>query len=92
MYGLRDVKPNAILKRSVWSTPQKGQSCHLCKFWAPRYTVEYDPADQRTYEKLIDGRCQNLRIWAAYGEPVSMRSYYSCNFYKEKEDGSKYGD
>lgn len=84
------LNPNALINRTVWSSPQGTgdykECCHRCKYWAAKYpNLEDDPTHKKYYGKVTDGKCGNLRIMAAYKNAPQMRSYYSCNFYEEKE-------
>jgi hypothetical protein len=46
----------------------------------------YDPADQKSYERLTSGKCGNLRILAAYGDKTPhCKTYFYCNKFEEKE-------
>lgn len=97
MSAIRDkllgvLNPNALLKRTVWSSPQgtgavgRKRHCASCKHWVATYPdARYDPADQKTYEAISTGQCSNLRIMAAYEKPPTMRSYYCCSYWKAKE-------
>ena len=98
-----NAKPNKVLGRTVWSTPQtyagKGipACCNSCKFFAnhhvkvselARHDVKGIVAEE---EAMTFGACQNVRIWAAFGKeraPIT-RSYHYCNFYEEKENGTR---
>lgn len=80
------LNANALINRTVWSSPQRGEACSHCKYWVPiDPDVEYDPALQETYMQLTTGMCSDLRIMAAYKGVVPMRSYYYCSFFEEKE-------
>ena len=86
------LKPNALIGRTVWSSPQGGLSCHLCKYWAPDNPEGinvYDPTVQESWFQLVNGKCSNLRVMAAYGKVPTVRSFFYCTLYeeKEKEDG-----
>lgn len=86
------LKPNALIGRTVWSSPQGGLSCHLCKYWSPDYPKgieNYDPAIQETWYQVVNGKCGNLRIMAAYKKVPKMQSFYYCSFYEEKEKESE---
>lgn len=82
--------PNVLLGRSIWSTPQGREElkewCGGCKhFVLDRPFAMYDPANQKSYGGITQGKCSNLRIMAAYGRPPSMFSYYTCSFFERKE-------
>lgn len=85
------LNPNALINRTVWSTPQKGLCCNLCKYYVTTHPyAQYDPADQQSFKDCTSGKCSNLRILAAYGEKTPhCRTYFYCNKFeeKEKEDG-----
>jgi len=92
------LAPNKLIGRTVWSSPQWGEdnseekaNCARCKCFVPSYPgTEYDPSNQKTYDRLTSGRCGQLRVLAAYGEKTpNCKTYYYCNFFerKEKEDG-----
>lgn len=99
--GQSGLKPNAILHRTVWSSPQLGEQCSKCIHYASHHTeVSALTVVKPTwfllggYQEMYKGPkefgvCQNLRIWAAYGgerAPIT-RSYYYCNYFEEKENG-----
>lgn len=95
------VKPNALISRTVWSTPQAGMlgrknCCYICKYFVKSYPdAEYDPAIQKTYAECTAGKCSHIRILAAYGERTAhVKTYFYCNMFvfneeKEKENGNK---
>lgn len=89
--GIRDkldsfMNPNALLKRTIWSSPQladnwergegKLKKCGVCRYW------EIDSS-------WGAGQCKNIRVFAAYGRPAQMPAHYCCSYFerKEKEDG-----
>ena len=92
-------KPNVTLGRTVWSSPQKGGQCSGCAYFASHKAkvseltlvqVRRSDGSMETYGGPKEfGRCQNVRIWAAFGKenPPITRSYHYCNYFKEKEDG-----
>lgn len=67
------LNPNALINRTVWSTPQevghRMECCLFCKYY-------------------VVGKCSDLRVMAAYGKAPTMHNYYTCSYFKEKEDGS----
>lgn len=89
---------NAKIGRTVWSSPQvhdgEHVSCSGCKFFADSKarvsSLALRPESMAGKDAMTFGWCKNLRIWAATGREVApiMRSYYFCNYYKEKENGS----
>jgi hypothetical protein len=86
------LKPNALIGRTVWSSPQRGECCNLCKYFVHgNPSAEYDPGDQKSWRPFVSGRCGNLRVLAAYGDKTPhCRTYFTCNKFeeKEKENGS----
>jgi hypothetical protein len=83
------LRPNVLISRTVWSSPQRGEMCHLCKYWVADFpNIEDDPAHKKYYGRVTDGNCGNLRVVAAYKKVPRVHSYYYCNLYKEKENGN----